>query len=293
MSIFFCLQGCSKKNEIGKNKGYEFSEEECSLLDKFFRYLLLNESGAYTLLGTKPLTDVYICCETLEDQKERWDRLSEDEKLERVLILNQDDFNDMDFYQTLSEKVKKNAILVPERDYVFSLKEFIDNWSVIEKISISPKYLLIRKQVSPNQIFRIVFVNVVETASVIQKHYKIFRDVVGFDFDPFSVVLELKKPKSLFWEKLGESGGAYTWGLLYGFGERNAFFYSSSEERPSFNGQTFNPLPSTENVLLPSFISFSKDDPIVKRYEKERVGIKKAYEGKNFVHQTLLKLAED
>jgi len=108
--ILFSLQSCSIKPS--------HPEGEKRVLDKFFRYLLLNESGIYTLIGSKPATDVWIYCESKEEKRKRWESLSEEEKQERILIINEDNPEDIAFYKNLPKKLRKNAFVVPDKDYV-------------------------------------------------------------------------------------------------------------------------------------------------------------------------------
>ena len=125
------------------------------------------------------------------------------------------------------------------------------------------------------------------------------------------------KPKtqvnSKFWDKIiGEEGWKYSyiWGLLYGFGKKNSlshfwknrhfrvtdcsdkekFFsaeikkWSSCKNRPFFTDKNAFTI---SNFTIPIFNSFTKDDPIVTKYEAEREKIKQLYKGKDFVTYTL------
>lgn len=47
------------------------------------------------------------------------------------------------------------------------------------------------------------------------------------------------------------------------------------------------PAFSISNFPIPSFASFSKNDPIVVQYKREREMIQEAYQGKDFVTFTL------
>ena len=143
------------------------------------------------------------------------------------------------------------------------------------------------------KIFRIIFINVLEAALAIQENYSLFRDFVGFDFDPVSVVMELKEEKSAFWEKINSKESSFLWGVLYGFGKENSLCYSWKSkheflnEVDDFMSDEFIPIPSLKNFSIPIFASFFENDPVVQKYKKERDSIQKEYQGKIFLDHTL------
>lgn len=291
MFIFFFLQGCDRKTIS--------SEEKNLVLDKFFRYLLFNESGIYTLVGSKPITDIWMFCEGKEEKIKRWESLSEEEKSSRILIINRDKKEDMDFYKTLSKKLRKKAVVVPDRDFLIDFECFVNNWGLIKKTNISNKYMLIGRggfqklKTKNEKFFRIVFVNVLQVALTLQEHYSLFKDFVGFDFDPISVVMELREDKSAFWDKLEEGESALLWGILYGFGKENSFCYLWKDkykclnEIEAFASQEFVSIPSLNNFSIPAFASFFEYDLVIQKYKKEKEIIQKEYQGKNFLDHTL------
>jgi len=67
------------------------------------------------------------------------------------------------------------------------------------------------------------FVNIAETALVLQENYPAFREVAGFDFDPFGQVLDFSNPESLFWKKVLKN--KMLLGILLGYGKRNAYLF--------------------------------------------------------------------
>ena len=48
--------------------------------------------------------------------------------------------------------------------------------------------------------------------------------------------------------------------------------------------------PFFNNLTLPAFTSFFKEDEVIEKYKKEREAIRAEYEGKNFLDYTLQKL---
>jgi len=169
----------------------------------------------------------------------------------------------------------------------------------------SKKYLLVKKErpiedvqkldPSIEKMIDVTFVNIFETALTIQENYDLFKRAVGFDFDPLQVVFDLEDESSEFWNKIKGCEHSYLWGLLYGFGEKNTWGYFW-KGRHIINAQTHAkeigfadtiskqfrckkmPSPTEKNAFsvskfpLPPFASFSKRDPIVTQYEKEREG---------------------
>jgi hypothetical protein len=293
LSILFFSQGCDGKTA--------HPEEERVILEKFFRFLLLNESGIFTLLGSKPMTKIEIIHEDCNCKKLRWDSLTEEEKRERLLIINKDDPQDIAFFKNLSKDLRRKVILLPDSEYVLDQSKIIKNWGIIEKLNLSKNYILKRKESSFNtkygtiSITYVYFVNVAQTAYILQKHYDTFKNAVGFDFDPVSVVSEFKETKSNFWEALEGSEKALLWGLLYGYGYKNAYFFhhKNIKEHPmqeisqSFEYEEFSANPTIKNFPIPVFASFSKNDTVIKRYRKERNIIKKEYANRNFFGHTL------
>lgn len=266
-------------------------------MDKFFRYLLLNESGIYTLLGSKPITDVWFLCESKDEKIKRWGKLSEKEKENRVLLFNKDKKADMDFYRTLPKKLRKRSFVIPDKDYLIDFECFVENWSLIKKVPYSNRYLLIGKEgfnkKEKEGVFRIVFVDILKTALVIQENYSLFKDFVGFDFDPVVVVMELKEDKSIFWDKLKKGDCSFLWGILYGFGKENSLCYfwkhkhKFLNEIEDFDSEEFIPTPSLCNFSIPAFAAFFKYDPVVQKYKIERERIQNEYQGKDFLDHTL------
>lgn len=298
MSIFLCLHGCNQQKTEKKLK------DEKIILEKFFRYLLLDGSGIYTLVGSKPITSAQLFYEESKETKQKkWDRLSKEEKQKRILIINRDNPEDMSFYKNLSKEIKKNAFLVSDNEYTFDQSKVLNNWHFIENLPISDKYLLIKKYQDTFNFegesivcYDIIFVNILETALILKKYYYFFRDAVGFDFDTMQIIMELKNEESEFWNKINDSKHALLWGLLFGFGEKNSFSfdlvqnknYNFSNVIQKYNSsEEFIPIPSINNFSIPQFMSFSKEDPIIKKYEKERKQIQKEYQGKNFLKNTL------
>lgn len=268
------------------------------------------------------MTHIYI-----EYSKKKLSQLT-DEELNTFAYfdLNRDDEEDMLFYKRLSTNQKKKAFLIPGKNFIYHSDQLWDHWEKMQhRFPLSKKFLLIKKerplekvkQLNPDleKILDVMFVNIFQTAFILQKHYDLFRRAVGFDFDPLQTVFELENPNSKFWNSIQGCAHSYLWGLLYGFGEKNTWGYfwkgrhmigaDTHDKEIAFANVlkkwfSYKTLPSGEeknafsisNFSVPGFASFSEIDPVVIQYEKERKMIQKVYRGKDFVQFTLHLLSD-
>ena len=236
MMFLMLLVSCSTSFSK-KSKKFDLTEEEYMHLEKLFRYFMLHETAIYTLAGSKPLTVMPLF---YEDMPEELLREKEREKY-AYFLLNRNNKKDMEFYEKLSplEKEEK-AYLIAEKDFIYPIENLWDKWEKIQsRFPINKKFLLVKKEWSTDSwktifprckaVYDVFLVNVLKTAFVIQENYELFKNAVGYDFDPLEVVFELENESSRFWDQLrGEDGWKHAtlWGLLYGFGKENAFSYA-------------------------------------------------------------------
>lgn len=316
--IFFtsCFQSSNKQA-----KKFDLTAEEHLWLEKFFRYFMLYETSIYTLVGSKPLSKIIISYDEIPNENFR--EKNKEEYL--YFLLNRNNEKDMEFYKNLSSLEKKEkAYLIKDKNFIYNIEDLWDKWEKIQhRFNIKNRFLLVKKErprdewkdIFPNYkaIYDIFFVDVFKTAFVIQENYELFKQVVGYDFDPFKIVLELENKSSNFWDKIRGKDAwkySYLWGLLYGFGKENSFFHcwnnrhirlidcdekeklvstsikkhTSCKHRPTFSD---NNAFTISNFTIPIFYSYIENDPIVIKYEMERKKIKKLYKGKDFVTFTL------
>ncbi|EKD26322.1 MAG: hypothetical protein ACD_79C01256G0001 [uncultured bacterium] len=320
--VFFisCSQQANKQSEQ-----FDLTDEEHLFLEKFFRSFMLCETAIYTLVGSKPLTDIILAYENKSENIQ--------DKTEYIyFLLNKSSEKDMKFYKTLSSFEKKEkAFLVEDKNFIYDIEDLWDKWEKIQhRFNIKKQFLLVKKECPESEwkdifprytaMYEVFFVDVFKTANIIQENYGLFKQAVGFDFDPFKVVLELQNNSSKFWDIIGGKDPwkySYLWGLLYGFGEKNSFYHywnsrhyrdSNCEEkeklvatsikkwssckykhRPSFSDPDAHTI---SNFTIPIFVSYTKKDPVVIQYEKEKKSIKNLYKGKDFVKFTLELLTE-
>ena len=127
-----------------------------------------------------------------------------------------------------------------------------------------------------------------------KKHYESFSQITGLSFDPSYIIEEMSDNNSVFWEKALQSH--YLMGLLYGFGERNAFFFDWGAQHGVFpHAQKTSDQELIGNIAhvsysdlkLPLFGVYTLNDPVIKTYKKEREFIQKQLRRKDFMKTVL------
>lgn len=245
---------------------------------EFFRDLLFENDGAYTLFGTKPLSMSFIEEPLSEKEKAEWDA----------------------YYQSLSEE-EKSKLMVRKKRHDFSSN--YQKWQAIKHRFPIRQYLFGTFRLD-EKTEALLFVNVEMTLRSLLENYEDFRRVLGFDFDPFQAVFEVEKSDSPFWRKVATEGHALL-GILLGYGRDNAWFFEweikhRNEQNPM--GDFVRSLPSTfyekrdvkypdpQHFMLPLFESFglhSDDTPLLEQYKKEHERIEALYNGRDEVDVTL------
>ena len=275
LAIIFLFNACTSSPK--QPSQFEVSIEEKQWMEKFFKDLLFLEGGAFTLWGSKPVTEIVLYHYSEEEMSSMLSGASKEET---------------------------------ENCYVEDNYDLPGNWEKWEKIQSRfpiKKYLLFRSKFDDDgKASFVYFVDILKTAALIQSNYELFRRAVEFDFHPFEVVLDMQNRNSPFWQKIRDSKESpLLWGLLFGFGKMNSLAYywkhfdcpqSCEDLLESYPFQFSNPNPrgqvrlSENNFLIPRFISFSEDDEVVSGYKEERERIKKAYKGGDHIQVILNQL---
>jgi hypothetical protein len=271
-----------------------FSSAERARYEDFFRRLLFLEQGVYTLYGSKPMTEIILSPVSPE---------------ERLLLQER-------AFQQLSLK-ERSTLLASSFEYEEKYW-FEETWSMWEeKLKTLPmhRYLFVERTIgipSDQRDRYIYFVNILETAKVIRQHYPLFKEYVGFDFDPLAVVFEMKNPTSLFWTAIWgrevTDRSVCLMGILFGYGFENSYPFSwhftqgkNPEEirfiQATLNRKTpvttagelrqFNP---PQKFPLPCYISFSDDDPHKEKYRQECAKIRQIYMQSDILSCTMQQL---
>lgn len=276
VTIIFLLQSCSSSVENSSSKKIEISSEECEWMTKFFKDLLFEEEGAFTLFGDKPIVVSLLYYYTEEEFRT--------------------------FYEALPEAAKKNTQMTKY--------DFAENWSKWEKMKDRfpiYNYLFAKRCFSEDKkIYYGFFVNIVETALALQENYEDFRRVVGYDFHPFDEVFTIKDENSIFWKTVLKNHALQ--GILFGFGKKNSYLFQWMVEKYDQDSnkefiqnyllaQISDKSPqygtaSIDNFSLPVFRHYSSEenDQLLMKYHHQRKRIKLLYKKENFLEATLSKL---
>ncbi|MDN3505424.1 MAG: hypothetical protein P0S95_07610 [Rhabdochlamydiaceae bacterium] len=272
LSILFTFSSCSKSTS--ERTSSLISLEDHQWMSDFFHMLLLEEGGAYTLFGSKPVTECNLYYYTQEEVDEYLDSLSDEEKA------------------TVTE---------------FERYHFEENWDKWENVQSKyplKGFLLFREFDGEfdNKQASIVFVNIFNLALALQENYMLFYKLYEKDFDPLYEATQYKNKDSEFWPKVMVN--AVTHGVIYGFGIDNSwgFQWKHSTQKEELEQISDNIIfrfcnegsinnCTLKNFPIPTFASYGfKEDTKVLQYKKEREYIQKLYKGKNFVEFTLQSL---
>ena len=194
LAIVFVFSSCSKSPE--KKASFDLTKEERAWMEDFFRGIMIEERGVYTLWGTKPVTEIIIDYYTDEDKQ---------------ALLKQ-----------MSKEQLENGVLC--KDYC--LGENWEKWEKMrERFSIN-RYLLFKKPHSDRKLAYLYFVDILKLSATLQEHYDLFSRETGLDFDPLQVVLNIEQG-SEFWDLVWDKSvnNAALLGVLFGYGIKNAFCF--------------------------------------------------------------------
>ncbi|MFA5250189.1 MAG: hypothetical protein WC371_02120 [Parachlamydiales bacterium] len=228
---------------------------------------------AYTLHGTKPITEISL---EMEEEKAVQNNLADQNQAENVLVFNAK----------------------------HSLSRSFEQWQKLLQKEKIKRFLVVEKKHSSKKNFRFLyFINIFETIQIMQKHYLLFKNYLGKEFDPATLVFEIEDENSLFWSKMfyekPSVQSVSLWGVLYGYGLENAYPFSlffqkfANKKAKAFFSDLINRTQkyffsekvdknlSSQSFPLPAFRSFLENDPHKEKYRKEREKIKKIYRKKD------------
>lgn len=231
---------------------------EAKRIEEFLTQLLLEEGGAYTLFGDKPMTD--ICFFTGEQKDIRIEGLSKESM------------------QTLTYVDNTN---------------FIQNWNAWKKYikSLSIKQFFFLEIPCPTDpLHRLYFlINIQAVKAIVKEHETDFRLRIGLELS--DIEEEIKNPKSRFWSQI--LFDHYLMGLLHGYGKENSLYFLKlldGTEKP--NRAEFIHQSSTVNTLSLPIYASSPNDPQKEKYLKQRKKIERIFNKKGFLKAVLEKLTE-
>lgn len=247
----------------------------------FLENVMIREKGLYVLMGTKPLS----CFEVEDIYSENTVRSAYKNYLKNkpVSPMNFEEFHKQ-YKQTL-----------PKLPLRLRFETLWKHWCETKEGSISPCYRFVARKAPFNHEINFgLFINVPSTTYILKKNYESFSQITGISFDPITVIDEISDKNSLFWERVFHNH--YLMGLLFGFGERNAFIFDWGAQHEAFlsdqqevklcdkrfidENKSFI---SPRDLKLPLFGSFSINDPYLENYKKEQKQIINRFKRKDFV----------
>jgi len=264
------------------------TKKEKSLETLFLENVMLREWGLYVLMGSKPMSEFRVnksCPYEEGDIRSRY--------LRYVETLN----GLTDFIwdiPTLSEyRFQCKSAKHQHSDRLW------DAWRRQESHRASSKFLfIVRTDKGYTGGF---FINVPRTIAVLERHYSSFSEVYGKAFEPDLVMKEIRNSESPFWSAV--INDHVTFGLLFGYGERNSRRFStyvngeiddfSQEGMPDIDMMIFlqeEKNISLSNLTTPIFRSFLEKDPVHEQYCRERDQILEAFNGRDFIEEVQRRL---
>lgn len=279
LSILMFTFSCSQP----KNK-------ESDRWNEFYIRLLFIEGSSFTIYGSKPITEIILDHRTKEEKEEERNR-------------------------NLRKLSKKEQMEIESQGIKWDPKyDFEESWRIWEKNlkkDLIRDYLIVHFPLNGSDFDFVFFVNIIETAKILQKHYPLFRKCVGFEFDPLEVVFDISNEESIFWNEIFNGEGTQEniclLGILFGYGFENSYSFSllSHKNKEGKIGEFISNLfsqilriesspqiksVSSSKFTIPGFKSFSNLDPIIERYQKEKEIIKNFYKGKDVETVTMNRL---
>lgn len=248
------------------------------------------EGAAFSIHGSKPITEIILDHRTKEEK--------ESERNKNINRLSRKEKKEIE-----SHCIKWN----PRYD-------FEESWRIWEtnlKNDLVKDYLIVHFPLNANDLDFVFFVNIIETAKTLQKHYSLFSKYVGFEFDPLETVFDISDKESIFWNKIfnGEKNQKKVCllGILFGYGLENSYLYSLIFHKNkegvvgNFISNLFNRIINLEDVdsfkkiksispsnfSIPGFKSFSNPDPKIEQYQKEKEFIKCLYKDQDMETTTM------
>ncbi len=268
LSIFFMVTSCNEK--VSHFKKYDLTAEEYAWMEEFFTGVMLQDQAIYTLCGSKPMTRISIHYFTEEEIQA--------------------------FYEQMSEEEKKNGVVCEN----YAIAENWEKWEKVRSKFPIKRYFFYKKDdVGDPKFASLYFVDPLKVAHTILENYMVFRNAIGFDFDPFDEAFQIEQGSD-FWEEVHKNSCLI--GLLYGYGLKNSStfhwkYWGQTENCEGYTdcltyyfGKIGGGKSTIENLTLPMFVSFFENDEVIENYKRERAKIQREYSRKDFLNHTLERL---
>lgn len=279
LALFLC--GCQKQERLSSR----LTQEERKDLEYFFRHVMVHDSGAFVLFGSKPLCDSAFFDYVVEKKNSPYLR------------------NPHKGWQAW-EKIQKT--LPAERRFL-----------LVKEPIVMPLIWPDGKR-EEKQFQHIILVDVQKTALVFGENYEFFKNYFERDFHPIEVAFDVENPDSFFWNRFfgykkkdktnqNRVQAQIANGLLFGFGKKNTLYFSWMDEFFKQEGKIANYLRKAyfpgslgdheqnddltiEKLFIPGYRTL-EDDETTERYRREVKKIQKIYRWGDFLEITLQRLA--
>jgi|GEM_PF-1609916 len=253
-SIFF-------QNELSKFINY-LRLYNCSYKDElikdFISHAMIRNYCLYTLYGYKPITAINIQYGPVSEKKRK------------------------QAYEKLP-KEKQNQL--PYDKFVFPECSGRTQWSYLKeelKTKNLEEHFFIEYSFEHGKEFdSVLFVHKPSLINILQQNYADFKRELSLEFDPLKKVEELERGCFEFWDKIFKEKHHYLMGIVFGFGDENARKFQleldnkavakrvkhvpDSEIRKLFKDKV-----TVQDLGIPQFISYDKDDKVVANYREKR-----------------------
>jgi hypothetical protein len=193
---------------------------------------------------------------------------------------------------------KKNKLLQEIRVYAkdYDLNVNWDKWMTWLKNHPQSNFLFLKHETESRHLFNATVINTKEVSWVLQENYSLFSRTLKMEFDPVEATFDFENPESVFWS--GVFSNALLQGVLFGYGERNAFFFSqefgdaTKEKKLCFlSTDSSNTAKAvSRNIQIPLFRSYQMpcgEDRVVAKYTAERSCIEAKLKNKKFDEEVL------
>ncbi|MCH9811764.1 hypothetical protein K0U07_03260 [bacterium] len=233
----------------------------------FVEYGLLREGAIYTLLGEKPIS--------------------------QFGAFSHEKVSDIEIESLINEcrvKLDKSKLLFTEKDYFKKdIRILWETWKSRQKLN-SKSFALVGH--SNQNITFIHLVNKSMLKKVLEENHELLSNFFQMELDIGKILAEIEDPKSFLWtHMMNYEYGHLSMGLLYGFGRENScIFQQYCDENVTMKGKSsslegwedsFNRFYCTnislDNLILPVFITYHDNDPVLEHYKEERARIRREY----------------
>ena len=257
-------------------KNLLIEKEDREVVDDFLRYIAISELGAYTILGSKPVTHFSIPqTQPVDELKAQYESMPKD------------------FRKKVSFKKFDTTKQIEE------LREICKKW-----MEIQHKYIGDHFAIHFNEAMSSGFiVNIPLATYILREYYQEFSKVLGIEFDQAVVSREIGNSSSNFWRAFEKDGTAFLWGILFGYGEKNSRLFQWEKEKSisfpfriasyhspwlkkrHFHGSAMG--EKIKNLDIPQFVVYQPVDEMVGKYLSEKERIIQIYKKRDFAETTV------